>query len=96
MEKQDTAALLVQDLGANMTYLQISAFMLTIVLALIGLSLAFKAYTVLSEARALYWRASDANAPARLENETRAARAAAIRSSQSFRKKLPGGKKPVL
>lgn len=82
---ENTAALLIQDLEANILFLQVGAFALTIILALIGLTLAMRAYTVLSEARALYWQASAG--PSRpSENNARAVRAAAIRASQSRRK----------
>ena len=58
MEDQDVGALLVRDIEAHMTYLQLGGFFVTIVLALIGVVLSMRAYAVLSEARALYWQAS--------------------------------------
>lgn len=92
MENQATAELLIQDLEANILFLQVGAFVLTIILALVGLTLAMRAYTVLSEARALYWQASAGHSHPS-ENNARAARAAAIRAAQSRRKKSagPGG-----
>ncbi len=87
MENQDAAALLLQDLEANILYLQVGAFALTIILALIGLTLAMRAYTVLSEARALYWQAGGLHVNATGGVAKRAARAGAIRAAQSSRKK---------
>lgn len=88
MEDQDVGALLVQDIEAHMTYLQLGGFAVTIVLALIGVILSMRAYAVLSEARALYWQASALGASAAANDSSRAARAAAIRAS-SKKKKLP-------
>jgi hypothetical protein len=86
MEDQDVGALLVQDIEAHMTYLQLGGFAVTIVLALIGVILSMRAYAVLSEARALYWQASALSASAATTDAARAARAAAIRAAQSKKK----------
>lgn len=86
MEDQDVGALLVRDIEAHMTYLQLGGFFVTIVLALIGVVLSMRAYAVLSEARALYWQASTLGAAAKSQDAARAARAAAIRAAGSKKK----------
>lgn len=86
MENQEVAALLMQDIEAHMTFLQLGGFAVTIVLALIGVVLAMRAYAVLSEARGLYWQASALSASALSRDEARAARAAAIKAAGSKKK----------
>lgn len=87
MENQEAAALLMQDIEANMTYLQVGVLAASFLLALIGLVLALRAYNVLNEARALYWQASLGAPAASSGDSARAARAAAV-SAAGSRKKL--------
>ncbi|PQA87994.1 hypothetical protein [Hyphococcus luteus] len=85
MNNQEAAALLMQDIEANMTYLQIGVLAASFMLALIGLVLALRAYNVLSEARMLFWQAGAGVSPAS-KDEARAARAAAIRAASAKKK----------
>ena len=86
MENQEVAALLMQDIEANMTYLQVGVLAASFLLALIGLVLALRAYNVLNEARTLYWQAS-VGAPAKSSSDSaRVARAAAVSAAGSKKK----------
>jgi len=87
MEEQEVAARLVSDIEANMTWLQLGGVAVTVTLAVIGIVLAMRAYAVLSEARALYWKASALSDAAKNAGGARAALAAAIKA-QGSRKKL--------
>ncbi len=86
MNNQEAATLLMQDIEANMTYLQIGVLAASFMLALIGLVLALRAYNVLSEARMIYWQAAVGAVPGG-KDEARAARAAAIKAA-SVKKKI--------
>ena len=86
MDNQEAAALLMQDIEANMTFLQIGVLAASFLLALIGLVLAVRAYAVLSEARTLYWQSAAKGDSAGAEAGARAARAAAIRAAGSKKK----------
>ena len=86
MEEQDVAARLAQDIESNMALFQIGGIFAGLALAIIGAVLAMRAYTVLSEARALYWQASALASEALGEGSGRSARAAAIRAAGSKKK----------
>ena len=86
MDNGEAAALLAQDIEANMTALQLAGVAITLGLALIGVVLSMRAYAVLSEARALYWQASRLSAEAAAATSARAARAASINASHAKRK----------
>jgi len=86
MEEQEVAARLVSDIEANMTWLQLGGITAAAVLALVGVVLAMRAYTVLSEARQLYWKASALSEAAGAAGSARAARAEAIKAASSKKK----------
>lgn len=86
MDNQEAAALLMQDIEANMTYLQIGVLAASFLLALIGLVLAVRAYAVLSEARTLYWQSGAKAASPGPDAGARLARAAAIKAAGSKKK----------
>lgn len=86
MEEQDVAVRLAQDVEANMAFFQLGGIAAGLALAVIGAVLSMRAYTVLSEARALYWQASALAAEALGESSGRSARAAAIRAAGSKKK----------
>lgn len=86
MEEQDVAVRLAQDIETNMAYLQIGGVAATLALAMIAIILSMRAYTVLSEARQLYWQASALASEALSEGSGRTARAAAIKAAGSKKK----------
>ncbi|WP_425410721.1 hypothetical protein [Hyphococcus sp.] len=95
MENQTAADALIRDIEANLLPFQIGASFLTIFLALVGLTLALRAYTVLSEARTLYWETiKSAAAPSKTPQHAK--RAAAIRAAQSSKRVKPKKNRIVL
>ena len=86
MENQAVAMRLAEGFAANIAVLQIGSFVVTIILALIGLVLAMRAYTVLSEARALYWQTAGIVVGTVSVDQDRVIRAARIRTARSGRK----------
>lgn len=59
MQQEEVSAVLLQDIQSNMALFQIGGLLLSLLLAVIGVVLAIRAYAVLSEARELYWAADN-------------------------------------
>ena len=90
MNNEETAALLMQDIEANMTYLELGILAACLILAIVGLVLAVRAYNALNEVRALYWQAMANNAPGALSKsaaDMRLAQPSAIMAA-SVKKKI--------
>ena len=90
MEEQAVAAVLAQDIGDHFTAIQVGGFIVMLVLALVGVVLAMRAYAILGEAQTLYWRAMAMLSAASSGETARLARAAAIKASASKRKVRTG------
>ncbi|MEZ5893795.1 MAG: hypothetical protein R3C58_11725 [Parvularculaceae bacterium] len=96
MDEQAVAAVLAQDIGDHFTAIQIGAFVVMLVLAVTGAALAMRAYAIMSEAQAIYWRAMSMLSAASPTDEARKARAQAIRSSQPLRRVKSGRARHVM
>lgn len=89
MDNQEAATLLMQDIEANMVYLQLGILAACFILAVIGLVLAVRAYNALNEARSLYWQAMAKSVAPSIQNvnDPRLARSTAIMAA-SVKKKI--------
>ncbi len=74
----------MQDIEANMTYLQIGVLAAGLILALVGFALVLRACNTLNEVREAYWRGQMQGAPER--KPARVASAPAINAASARRK----------
>ena len=58
MQQEEVTAVFLHDVESNIALFQFGGLVLSLILALIGIIMAMRAYAVLSEARALYWEAN--------------------------------------
>ena len=86
MEEQQVAALLISDVQTHFAWFQVAVLFVVLVLIIISMVLAIRAYAVLSEARILYARASAAGAERASQSPGRIATAAAINAAMRGRK----------
>jgi len=70
MQQEEVTAVFFRDIESNIALFQLGGLVLSLILALIGIVMAMRAYAVLSEARALYWEAS--SAPEKMREPTKA------------------------
>lgn len=98
MEEGTVASVLVNDFATHATALEFFAFLITATLAAVGSFLAVRAYAILSDARALYWRnyQIEKEIQSVQASDYRRARAGMAAASASRRKKPARRNKTVI
>ena len=86
MEEQQVAALLVSDVQAHFAWFQFAVLFVVLILIIVSMTLAVRAYAVLSEARILYVRASEIGVRQGAGSGPRVATADAINAAARGRK----------
>ena len=95
MEEQQVAALLVSDVQTHFAWFQFAVMFVVLVLIIVSMTLAVRAYAVLSEARILFSRVADAGAGREPRVAPRIATSGAINAAVRGRKAPPGRRRTL-